>query len=175
MKKKIAIIGAGISGLIFANLLKQNSKYDFTIFEKNSSLNLSEGYGVQLSVNSASILNEIGFKNFKNDNKFNPKKIDFYSLKNNNKIYYLKDVNSQDLFTILNYSSYIVCPHGLITHISRFLNKDSLNLFNFSINSNKDIAHEKISFSEWYLNMNLNFIFLNKDINKSISKISKFI
>ena len=96
-------------------------------------------------------------------------------LKNNNKIYYLKDVNSQDLFTILNYSSYIVCPHGLITHISRFLNKDSLNLFNFSINSNKDIAHEKISFSEWYLNMNLNFIFLNKDINKSISKISKFI
>ena len=25
------------------------------------------------------------------------------------------------------------------------------------------------------LNMNLNFIFLNKDINKSISKISKFI
>ena len=78
MKKKIVIIGAGISGLIFANLLKQNSKYDFTIFEKNSSLNLSEGYGVQLSVNSASILNEIGFKNFKNDNKFNTKKIDFY-------------------------------------------------------------------------------------------------
>ena len=53
MKKKIGIIGAGISGLIFANLLMQNSKYDFTIYEKNSSLNLSEGYGVQLSVNSA--------------------------------------------------------------------------------------------------------------------------
>ena len=86
MKKKIGIIGAGISGLVFANLLIKNSKYDFIIYEKNSLLNLSEGYGVQLSVNSASILNEIGFKNFKNDNKFNPKKIDFYSLKNNNKI-----------------------------------------------------------------------------------------
>ena len=91
------------------------------------------------------------------------------------KVVAFKDVNSQDLFTILNYSSYIVCPHGLITHISRFLNRDSLNLFYFSINSNKDIIHEKISFSEFYLNMNLNFIFLNKDINKSIIKISKFI
>ena len=32
--KKIAIIGAGISGLFFGNLLKNNSDYDFTIFEK---------------------------------------------------------------------------------------------------------------------------------------------
>ena len=98
MKKKIGIIGAGISGLVFANLLIKNSKYDFIIYEKNSSLNLSEGYGVQLSVNSASILNEIGFKNFKNDNKFNPKKIDFYSLKNNNKICDLNiaQFNSED-------------------------------------------------------------------------------
>ena len=86
MKKKIGIIGAGISGLIFANLIKQNSKYDFTIYEKKSSLNLEEGYGVQLSVNSVSLLNDIGFKNFKNNNKFNPKKIDFYSLRNNYKI-----------------------------------------------------------------------------------------
>mgnify|MGYP000692844133 CR=1 FL=1 len=69
MKKKIAIIGAGISGLIFANLLMKNYKYDFTIYEKNFSLNLGEGYGVQLSVNSASILNEIGFKNFKKYSK----------------------------------------------------------------------------------------------------------
>ena len=110
MKKKIAIIGAGISGLIFANLLMKNSKYDFTIYEKNSSLSLGEGYGVQLSVNSASILNEISFKNFKNDNKFNPKKIDFYSLKNNNKICDLDiaQFNSEDVqYTTLKRSSLI--------------------------------------------------------------------
>ena len=41
MKKKIAIIGAGISGLIFANLLMKNYKYDFTIYEKNFSLKAS--------------------------------------------------------------------------------------------------------------------------------------
>ena len=81
MKKRIGIVGAGISGLIFANLLMKNSKYDFTIYEKNSSLNLGEGYGVQLSVNSASILNEIGFKNFRNNNKCNPKKNRFLFIK----------------------------------------------------------------------------------------------
>ena len=34
--KKIAIIGAGISGLFFANLLEKNSDYDFKIFEKKT-------------------------------------------------------------------------------------------------------------------------------------------
>ena len=32
--KKIAIIGAGISGLYFANLLQKNLKYNYQIFEK---------------------------------------------------------------------------------------------------------------------------------------------
>ena len=86
MKKKIAIIGAGIAGLVFANLLKSDGEFEFIIFEKNSSLNLDGGYGVQLSVNSISILNTIGFKNIKASDKFNPKKIDFYTLKNNKKI-----------------------------------------------------------------------------------------
>ena len=61
--KKIAIIGAGISGLYFANLLQKNSDYNFTIFEKRSSLDMKDGYGIQLSVNSVKLLNQIGFKN----------------------------------------------------------------------------------------------------------------
>jgi len=79
MKKKIAIIGAGISGLVFANFLKKNSEYSFTIYEKNSSLDLFGGYGVQLSINSVSILNKIGFGELNTENKFYPEKIDFYS------------------------------------------------------------------------------------------------
>ena len=59
--KKIAIIGAGISGLFFANLLKNNPDYDFTIFEKKTSINIEDGYGIQLSANSIKLLNEIGF------------------------------------------------------------------------------------------------------------------
>ena len=84
--KKIAIIGAGISGLSFANLLMQDSNYDITIYEKNNFINLEKGYGIQLSVNSVKLLNKIGFQNIDQLNKFNPNKIDFYSLQKKQKI-----------------------------------------------------------------------------------------
>ncbi len=84
--KKVAIIGAGISGLFIANLFKKNSNFQITIFEKDKKINLDEGYGIQLSVNSVKLLNEIDFNKFKNDKKFNPNKINFYSKKSSDKI-----------------------------------------------------------------------------------------
>ena len=84
--KKVAIIGAGISGLFFGNLLRQDSDYEITIYEKSNSINLEKGYGIQLSVNSIELLNKIGFQSLNSFNKFNPKKIDFYSLLKKNKI-----------------------------------------------------------------------------------------
>ena len=84
--KKIAIIGSGISGLYIANLLKQNPNYEISIYEKNNSVNLEKGYGIQLSVNSIKLLNKIDFQNINLENKFHPNKVDFYSLKNKKKI-----------------------------------------------------------------------------------------
>ena len=84
--KKVAVIGAGISGLFIANLFKRNKKYQLTIFERNSLINLKEGYGIQLSVNSIKLLNKIQFDKLKSSEKFNPDKINFYSIKNFNKI-----------------------------------------------------------------------------------------
>ena len=96
--KKIGIIGAGISGLFIANLFKRNSNYQITVFEKNHAINLDEGYGIQLSVNSVKLLNQIGFDKFKDDKKFNPNKINFYSIKSSNKICDLdiSEFNSQE-------------------------------------------------------------------------------
>ena len=96
--KKIAIIGAGISGLFIANLFRKNSNYQITNYEKNNSISLEEGYGIQLSVNSVKLLNEIGFDRIENKNKFTPEKIDFYSNDNSKKICELNvsDFNSQD-------------------------------------------------------------------------------
>ncbi len=84
--KKIAIIGAGISGLFFANLLKKNSGYNFTIFEKKSSIDLEDGYGLQLSVNSIKLLNQIGFSTIDKKQIYHPKKINFINAKDNKKI-----------------------------------------------------------------------------------------
>jgi salicylate hydroxylase len=84
--KKIAIIGGGISGLYIANLLRKNSNYETTIYEKNNSVNLEKGYGIQLSVNGIKLLNEIGFQKINLEDKFHPNKVDFYSLKNKKKI-----------------------------------------------------------------------------------------
>ena len=76
--KKIAIIGAGISGLFIANLFKENPDYSLSIYEKNSSIDMEEGYGIQLSTNSIKILNKIGFNALDQNEIFNPEKIDFY-------------------------------------------------------------------------------------------------
>ena len=108
--KKIAIIGAGISGLFIANLFKRNPNYQITIYEKNNSIVPGEGYGVQLSINSIKLLNEIGFKKLKNDEIFTPKKINFYSNKSSNKICELNvsDFNSEDCkYTTLKRSTLI--------------------------------------------------------------------
>ncbi len=82
MKKKIAIIGAGIAGLTFANLLKKNSDYEFMLYEKQESLTLDEGYGIQLSTNSIKILNLIGFSSINYEKIFHPKGVDFYNIRN---------------------------------------------------------------------------------------------
>ena len=84
--KRVAIIGAGISGLYIANLFKKDSKYQITVYEKNSTIDLKEGYGIQLSVNSIKLLNQIEFYKFNSDKMFTPNKINFYSTKSSKKI-----------------------------------------------------------------------------------------
>ena len=108
--KKIAIVGAGISGLFIANLLKRNPNYQITIYEKSNSISLEEGYGVQLSINSVKLLNQIDFNKFSNNKKFNPNKINFYSNNNSEKICELdiSNFNSDDCkYTTLKRSDLI--------------------------------------------------------------------
>ena len=84
--KKIAIVGAGISGLFLANLLEQDKSYVYEIFEKKNSLDLNDGYGIQLSVNSVNLLNQIGFQKINESNVCFPKKVNFLDAKNSKKI-----------------------------------------------------------------------------------------
>ena len=141
--KKIAIIGAGISGLFIANLFKKNSDYQVAIYEKSNSINLEEGYGIQLSVNSVKLLNEIEFNKFENARKFNPKKIIFFSSKNFKKICDLNisDFNSENCqYTTLKRSDLI-----------NFLKKNIENLikFNHNVSSiNKENQKIQLTFED---------------------------
>jgi len=78
--KKIAIIGAGISGLFIANLFKENQDYQVTIYEKNTSIDLVEGYGIQLSTNSIKLLNKIGFNTLEDRDSLTLRKLIFIQL-----------------------------------------------------------------------------------------------
>ena len=141
--KKIAIIGAGISGLYIANLFKDNEDYQVTIYEKKSSIDIDEGYGIQLSVNSVELLNKIGFISLTEEEKFNPKKIDFYDIKNSKKICDLdisKFNNENSKYTTLKRSK-------LIQFLKKKLDKNTIK-FNSSVEQidfNKDII--KLSFN----------------------------
>jgi salicylate hydroxylase len=128
--KKIAIIGGGISGLYIANLLAANSNYEINVYEKNNSINLEKGYGIQLSVNSIKLLNKIGFNSVNLEEKFNPNKVDFYSLRNKKKICDLNistfnDVGAKyttlERFTLINFLKNKL-PSNLINFNKKIIN-----------------------------------------------------
>ena len=122
MKKKIAIIGAGIGGLTLANLLQKNLDFEFMIYEKEETLNLKEGFGIQLAVNSVSILNQIGFSSLSKSEIYNPIKLDFYS--NEDKICDLDLTqfnNKTEKYTTLKRSSLIkFLKDKLFSNLIRF-------------------------------------------------------
>ena len=62
--------------------MKKYSKHEFILYEKEESLSLDQGYGIQLSANSIKILNQINFKKIDNTKIYHPRGVDFYDIKN---------------------------------------------------------------------------------------------
>ena len=142
--KKVIIIGGGISGLYIANLLRESLNYEITVYEKNNSLNLEKGYGIQLSVNSINLLNKIGFQNIDFKEKFFPNKVNFYSLRNKKKICDL-DISafndSNDKYTTLQ----------RFTLIDFLRNKLPSNLINYNkkvIKVQNELENTKVIFED---------------------------
>ena len=109
MKKKIAIIGAGIAGLTLANFIKKFSNHEFMVYEKEESLSLDQGYGIQLAPNSIKILNLINFNKINKEKIFHPDTLDFYNIKNEKicDLNLTKFNNSETKYTTLQRSTLI--------------------------------------------------------------------
>ena len=166
--KKIAIIGAGISGLYLANIFKQNSDFKVLLFEKNKEINLDDGYGVQLSNNSVKLLNYIGFDQLDNSQKFFPDNLDFYSIDNPDKIC---DLNISK-FNSANNKYTTIKRSSLIKFLISKISKDDI-FYGHDI-SKIDLKEDKIelSFSNEYSEKFDYLIIADGVFSKSSSLIS---
>ena len=135
------------------------TKYKYILFSSDIENNKKSKYFNKYFDDNYSILDTSLLT--KNENSKNPC------------IYYLKDINSENLFYLLNESDLNLAKEGLFSHVSFFLKKKCHNLFNFKIRTNDDIIHQKISYSEWCKDMGFKFSFLNSDVKKASRKIIK--
>jgi hypothetical protein len=92
---------------------------------------------------------------------------------NKKNIFFLKDIDGYNLFDAVNKSSKIICPEGIITHMGYFLNKPSLALLHFNLNTRRDFINQIISCKEWFPPNNYDYTVLKKDFNKSLDKLIK--
>ena len=166
--KKIAIIGAGISGLYLANIFKKNSDFKVLLFEKNEEINLDDGYGIQLSNNSVKLLNYIGFDQLDNSQKFFPDNLDFYSIDNPDKIC---DLNISK-FNSANNKYTTIKRSSLIKFLISKISKDDI-FYGHDI-SKIDLKEDKIelSFSNEYSGKFDYLIIADGVFSKSSSLIS---
>ena len=150
--KKIAIIGGGISGLYLANILNNYSEFDYKIYEKREQIDLDEGYGIQLSVNSIKLLNKIGFKNLPASEICFPSQVNFFQSNNPKKICNIdltRFNDDQNRYTTLKRST-------LLKLLLKNIPKDKI-IFNISLKSLKNIKKIDANFSD---NSQENFDFL---------------
>lgn len=136
-----------------------STKYKYILFSSDIENNKKSSFYNEYFKNNYSVIDSLNLS--KIENPQNPN------------IFYLENINSENLFFVLKESAMNLAKEGLFSHISFFLRKKCHNLFNFKLQTKQDIYHEKISYSEWCKGMNFSFSFLNGDINKAIKKIIK--
>ena len=149
--KKIGIIGGGISGLYFANLLNNQKNYEYKIFEKKEKYDFSKGYGIQLSVNSIKLLNNIGFKNLSASEVSYPSKVNFIQANNSKKICDIDLTQFNDPFnryttlkrSILLEFLFKNVPKNQIKFNSNITKIENVNNFRITLNEN---THEEFDY-----------------------------
>ena len=80
------------------------------------------------------------------------------------KIHYFHNINTQDLFKLIDLSNVVISPHGAMSVLASYLNKNVIDIFDTNITSN--------SFHEFKpKNFNYKFLILSNNKNKVTNKI----
>jgi len=169
--KKIAIIGGGISGLYFANILNNQKDFEYKIFEKKENYDFSEGYGIQLSVNSIKLLNSIGFKNLSATEVSYPSKVNFIQSNNSKKICDIDLTQFNDhlnRYTTLKRSTLLKflfqnIPQEKIKFNSNITNVENANSVRVSFSDNKHEDFDYLIIADGIFSKTKSFI-LNESI-----------
>ena len=178
--KSIAIIGSGISGLFLANLLEKNTSYSYKIFEKKSSLDLSDGYGIQLSVNSINHLNKIGFQKMNASDVYFPKKVNFFDARSLKKIcdIDLSQFNFENnRYTTLKRSKLIEFLLGNVPKEKIIFNSDLINIeqskkLNLSFRDNRKEEFDYIVAADGVYSRTKEILFKSKGLPKYFNSIA---
>ena len=165
--KKVAIIGGGISGLYFANLLNNQKDFEYKIFEKKDNFNFLEGYGIQLSVNSIKLLNSIGFKNISASEVSFPSKVNFIQANNSKKMCDIDLTQFNDYsnrYTTLKRSTLLKflfqnIPQEKINFNSNITKVDNSNGIRISFGDNKNEEFDYLIISDGIFSKTRSFIF----------------
>tara|TARA_A100001234_G_scaffold176454_1_gene158191 strand:- start:96 stop:1229 length:1134 start_codon:yes stop_codon:yes gene_type:complete len=178
--KSIAIIGSGISGLFLANLLEKNTSYSYKIFEKKSSLDLSDGYGIQLSVNSINLLNKIGFQKMNASDVYFPKKVNFFDARSLKKIcdVDLSQFNFENnRYTTLKRSKLIEFLLGNVPKEKIIFNSDLINIeqskkLNLSFRDNRKAEFDYIVAADGVYSRTKEILFKSEGLPKYFNSIA---
>ena len=178
--KSIAIIGSGISGLFLANLLEKNTSYSYKIFEKKSSLDLSDGYGIQLSVNSINHLNKIGFQKMNASDVYFPKKVNFFDARSLKKIcdVDLSQFNFENnRYTTLKRSKLIEFLLGNVPKEKIIFNSDLINIeqskkLNLSFRDNRKAEFDYIVAADGVYSRTKEILFKSEGLPKYFNSIA---
>ena len=105
--------------------------------------------------------------------------LDFNSSKfidNKKKIIFFDNIDGKDLYNTILHSKKVVAFHGMMTNIASINRQKVLDLFHCNIKDWNDYRNYRNSFYEFKPNYDgYNFIIPNKDINKTIKKIRRFL
>ena len=86
----------------------------------------------------------------------------------NKKIHYLHNINTSDLFAMVNLSNTVISPHGAMTVMASYLKKKVIDIFDTNIDIN--------AFREYKpYNKKYNFFIIKPDLDKVLFKINKFL